>query len=112
METPSLLTKTRIIRSSPHLAQAHNRESARFDFQMAMDLIGAELRRLRLKQGLTIDAVARAARMSKYRLYQIELGLYIHLDVPQLHRLCAHYGVSHLHVLGVIPDTLFGDLEF
>ena len=111
MNTISLLTKTHIIQSSLHLAPAHNRESARLDFQVAMDLIGAEFRRLRLERGLTINAVAKAVRMPKYRLYQIELGLYIHLDVSQLHRLCARYGVSHLQVLQIIPGTLFGDID-
>ena len=111
MNTTSLLTRTHIIQSRLYLAQMHNRESGRFDFQIAMDLIGAELRRLRLEQGLTIDATAKAVRMSKYRLYQIELGLYIHLGVPQLRRLCAHYGVSHRQVLQIIPDTRFGDID-
>jgi hypothetical protein len=112
MKTTWFLPKTRTGRSSLRREQAKARELSRFDFQLAIDLIGAELRRLRLEQELTIDQVAKALKMRKYRLCQIEYGMYIHFDIPQIRRLAAHYGVSHLEVLDVIPGTMFGNLKY
>jgi len=97
--------------TNPYLAQARERERCRFDFSIEMDLIGAEFRRLRKEKGLSIEAVAKALRMRKYRLCLIEHGLYIHLDVPQLRGLSAHYGVSHLDILSVIPDAMFENID-
>ena len=93
------------------LAQARAREEARFDYHVEMDLIGGELRRLRMENGLSIETVARAMGMRKYRLCQIEHGLYIHLGVPQLYRLCKYYGVSARQVLAIIPGARFENLE-
>jgi hypothetical protein len=51
-------------------------------------------------------------RMRKYRLCLIEHGLYIHLDIPQLCRLSAHYGVPWRAILSVIPNTMFEDIDY
>ena len=100
--TPSFASKT-----NRHVSQAAARKRHGFAYQAEMDLIGAEFRRLRLEKGLTIGAVAQAMGMRKYRICQIEHGMYIHFDLGQLYRLSAHYGVSHLDVLAVIPGTTF-----
>ena len=92
--------------------QAANREHARFDYQNELALIGAELRRLRTVQRLSIEAVARALKMPKYRLARIEHGLYIHLGLPDLYRLAELYHVSPLDIVSVIPNTRFEDAAY
>jgi hypothetical protein len=96
--------------SNPHLSQAREREHFQFDFRIEMELIGAELRRLRKEKGLSIESVAKAARMPKFRLCKIEHGMYIHFGLELLYGLSALYGVSPLEVLSVIPDARFEDL--
>lgn len=96
--------------TNPHRAQAHAREEHSADFNAEMILIGIEVRRLRQKQGLSIEKAAKALKISKYRLARIEHGLYIHLDVPGLYRLAALYNVKPLDILAVIPNTSFGQI--
>jgi len=97
---------------SPHRTQAHARERHRFDFQNEMTLIGTELRRLRKERVFTIESVARALKISKYRLARIEHGMYIHLDIPGLYQLAEHYNVSPFDILSVIPNTTFENLNY
>jgi len=73
-------------------------------------LIGEQLRRLRIDKGYGLEAVAKAVRMSKFRLYKIEHGKYLHFDVRQLNRLKEYYYTSLTEILSVIPDTSFDNL--
>ena len=107
----STMIKTRRGKSTRHVTQARTREVQRFDYQNDLALIGTELRRLRKTLGHTIELVARAIKMSKYRLCRIEHGMYIHLGLPDLYRLAEYYGVSPLDILAVIPNSAFENLD-
>ena len=88
-------------------AEARERQRLWHEYSDQMEMIGAELRRLRIEKGLSLEAVARAMKMSKYRLCKIEHGLYASFDLNQLYPLSALYGVSPLEVLSIIPDSMF-----
>jgi len=92
------------------LVQADNRELLRSDFAKPMELIGAELRRLRAANGYSLESVARTMRMSKYRLCRIEHGLYPHFGLNDLCKLSAFYGVLPTDLLSVIPDGMFDNI--
>jgi len=93
-----------------HLSQASARERFQSDFRIDMELIGAELRRLRKEKGLSIESVAKAVRMPKYRLCKIEHGMYIHFDLRHFYSLSSFYSVSPSEILSIIPDARFEDL--
>ena len=93
-----------------YLSQATEREHFQFDFRIEMELIGAELHRLRKEKGLSIESVAKAVRMPKYRLCKIEHGMYIHFDLRHFYSLSSFYSVSPSEILFVIPDARFQDL--
>jgi transcriptional regulator with XRE-family HTH domain len=77
-----------------------------------MELIGARLRRLRTEKGCSLEAVAKAVRIPKRRLYRTETGTYLHFDLPCLRRLSHYYGVPQKEILSAIPDALFEDLKY
>jgi len=98
--------------TNPYVMQAGLRELYWPDFRDEMKLIGARLHRLRILQDLSLDIAANALKIPKRRLYHIERGTYIHLDLPYLYKLSAYYGTTPLDVLSVIPDTSFADLKY
>ena len=112
MKAPVTLKRRSRAQLGQCLTQAANRESLRIDYEKDLLLIGTELRRLRMALGHTVELVARAIKMSKYRLCRIEDGMYIHFGLPDLYRLAEHYGVSPLDILAVIPNSAFENLDY
>jgi len=96
---------------NPYISEANHRKRAQADFKTEMELIGTELRRLRMEKGYSPDVVAKALKIPKGRLHKIECGTYPHFDVPQLYNLSDHYGASPSAILSVIPNTNFSNMD-
>ena len=95
-----------------HISEALQRKRHQADYQTEMALIGTRLRTLRVERGYALHAVARALKMPKRRLYQIECGTYLHFGLRELHGLSDYYGLSPVEVLTVIPHARFDKLKF
>src|SRR5688572_18663071 len=96
-------------RSNIYLAQAWYRKRFWFDFRVEFELIGAQLNRLRRREGYNIETAAKAAGMRAYKLYKIEQGVYIHFELRHLQRLGRLYNTTTREILSVIPHGVFGD---
>jgi transcriptional regulator with XRE-family HTH domain len=95
---------------NPYIAEARARERRWNEFKMEIELVGAQLRRVRLNRGYTIATVANALKMSKRRLDMIECGAYKHFTTPDLYRLCQFYETTTTEVLSVTNAT-FQNIE-
>jgi hypothetical protein len=93
-------------RLNPYLSQALERKRFWLSYSTEFELIGAQLRRLRLDKGYGIEWVAKAIRMPTARLFRIEQGAYMHFELCHLQRLSALYDTSPLAILSVIPYGL------
>jgi hypothetical protein len=90
-------------RLNPYLSQAMERKRFWLSYSTEFELIGAQLRRLRMDRGYGIEWVAKAIRMPTTRLFRIEQGAYMHFELCHLQRLSALYDTSSLAILSVIP---------
>jgi len=95
-----------------HISEALQRKRHQADYQTEMELIGTRLRTLRQERGYALHVVARAIKISKHRLYQMECGTYLHFGLRELHSLSDYYGTSPVEVLSAIPQGRFDNLRF
>jgi len=96
---------------NPYISEALQRKRHQADYQTEMELVGAYLRALRMERGYTLDAVAKALKMPKGRLYKIERGTYPHFNVPYLYSLADHYDTSVAGILSAIPAARFDNVD-
>jgi len=97
--------------SALYLAQAQCREHFWVDFRIEMELVGAQLRRLRQRREYRLEMVAKFLRIPAARLYKIECGTYRHFQLCHLQRLSALYGTTPEAILSIIPGTSFAPMR-
>src|SRR4051812_12141170 len=92
---------------NPYITEARARERFWHEFRIEMELIGAQLRRVRVTSGYSLAAVAKALKMPKRRLAMIERGVYKHFTTPDLYQLCQLYQTTTYEILSIIPDACY-----
>jgi transcriptional regulator with XRE-family HTH domain len=65
--------------------------------------LGAELKKLRIKKGESLQDVADAANASKAHIWDIERGASKNPTIDLLNRIAAHFGVSISSLIGEEP---------
>jgi DNA-binding XRE family transcriptional regulator len=97
---------------NPYVTEARARERFWQEFRIEMELIGARFRKVRLDHGYSLESVAKALKIPKRRLSQIERGMYKHFEIIHLDTLCEHYNTTRTHILSVLPGANLEGVEY